>query len=242
MTAESPSSSTRSTQRRRTASGAVDGRSTRTTRDTPLSEMVRQQILASIHSGELAPNDVINTGQLAEKYGVSRTPVREALGALERAGVLTVLPYRGHVVRPLSLEDALDIYFVRELIETEAAERAATRMSDEALAQLEALGEAHSASGAGSGLAFDEQSYEFHRKIAEAAGSPRLLSALEMIFSDSQRLNLVGSGLATSGRITDDHTTITAALRLRDPKGAREAMRKHLRGLYEGILDSLARP
>lgn len=227
---------------RRTASGAVDGRSTRARRGEPLSETVRQKILASIRSGELAANQVINTGQLAEQYGVSRTPVREALGALERAGLVTVLPYRGYIVRPLSLADVRDIYFVREVIETAAAEQAARLLPEEALDSLEELAREHLDRGATSSVKFDERSYDFHRRIAEGAQSPRLLDALEVIFSDSQRLHLVGSGLASREQIVHDHNEINAALRARDGDAAREAMRTHLRRLFDSIAQSLTQP
>ena len=129
----------RTTPARRTTRGTVDGRSTRKTRTVPLSEDVRQKMLSDISTGVFAPDDVLNTAALAERYGVSRTPVREALVALERAGVITVLPYRGHVVRTLSLADAQDIYFMREVIETAAAERAAERIDHTGLAQLDDL-------------------------------------------------------------------------------------------------------
>ena len=225
---------------RRTSAGALDGRSTRSSRDVPLSETVRQRILASIRSGEFAEHDVLNTARLAEEYGVSRTPVREALVALEQANVLTVVPYRGYLVRPMSLTDARDVYFMRELIETAAAARAATRLNEQQLQELEQLAQQRPSAEMTSN-AFDERSYELHRRIARAAASPRLLAALEILFSDSQRLNLVGAGLASWQQIAHDHDDIIAALRERDPEKARLAMRDHLRSLSEGISSSSTR-
>lgn len=222
---------------RRTSAGALDGRSTRLSRDVPLSETVRRRILASIRSGEFAEHQVLNTARLAEEYGVSRTPVREALVALEQANVLTVVPYRGYLVRPMSLTDAKDVYFMRELIETAAAARAATRLNERQLRELEQLAQKGPSEDMTSN-AFDERSYELHRHIARAAASPRLLAALEILFSDSQRLNLVGAGLASWQQIAHDHDDIIAALRERDPEKAQIAMRDHLRALSEGISGS----
>jgi len=225
---------------RRTTQGTVDGRSTRKTRKIPLSEDVRQKMLSDISTGVFAPDDVLNTAALAERYGVSRTPVREALVALERAGVITVLPYRGHVVRTLSLADAQDIYFMREVIETAAAERAAERIDHTCLAQLEALC-TESVDQNAAEQTFDERCYDFHRIIAAASGSARLSAALEHVFSDNQRLHLVSAGLGSSTLIIDEHESIVSALRANDAARARETMRVHLRSMFDGMLASLSR-
>lgn len=224
---------------RRTTQGAVDGRSTRKTRTIPLSEDVRQKILSEISTGEFAPDDVLNTAALAERYGVSRTPVREALVALERAGVITVLPYRGHVVRTLSLADAQDIYFMREVIETAAAERAVGRIDHTAIAQLDDLC-TEPVDRVAPERTFDERCYDFHRIIAAASGSARLSAALEHVFSDNQRLHLVSAGLGSSALIINEHQAIISALRANDAVGAREAMRLHLRSMFDGMLRSLS--
>jgi len=224
---------------RRTTQGTVDGRSTRKSRTVPLSEDVRQKILSDISTGAFAPDDVLNTAALAERYGVSRTPVREALVALDRAGVITVLPYRGHVVRTLSLADAQDIYFMREVIETAAAERAAERIDDTSLAQLEALC-AEPVDRNSAEQTFDERCYDFHRIIAGASGSARLSAALEHVFSDNQRLHLVSAGLGSPALIIDEHESIVTALRAKDAASAREAMGVHLRSMFDGMLASLS--
>jgi DNA-binding GntR family transcriptional regulator len=225
---------------RRNAEGSIDGRTSRKTRDVTLAEDIRRRILADITSGTFGPSGVLNTLQLAQRYGVSRTPVREALVILERAGVITVLPYRGHVVRSLSLADARDIYFMREVIETAAAEQAAHLISDSDVAALAALSEELAAIGA-TVRAFDERCYDFHRAIAAAAASPRLSAALEHVFSDNQRLNLVSAGLGSQPVIIAEHDAIVSALRARDADRAREAMRAHLRSLFDGVLSGLSR-
>ncbi|MEV0669350.1 GntR family transcriptional regulator [Mycobacterium sp. NPDC050441] len=226
------------TPTRRTTQGTVDGRSTRNSRKVPLSEDVRQKILLEISTGAFAPDDVLNTAALAERYGVSRTPVREALVALERAGVITVLPYRGHMVRTLSLADAQDIYFMREVLETAAAERAAQTIDATSLAQLEELCTSPIDLDVPA-QTFDERCYDFHRIIAGASGSARLSGALEQVFSDNQRLHLVSAGLGSSALIIEEHESIVAALRTNDAARAREAMRDHLRSMFDGMLASL---
>jgi GntR family transcriptional regulator, rspAB operon transcriptional repressor len=220
-------------------SGLPDGRSTRGGRDTGLTELVRRRILDAILANELRPGQLIQTGQLAQRYQVSRTPVREALGTLEREGVVTVLPYRGYLVREITLEEARDIYFMRTVIEGAAAERAASRITPE---QLDALLEPHAPSepeGKAYSTAFDQYFNEFHRRIAAAAGSPRLADALEGLFRDVRRLQSLSSHPPSPEQIEREHLEIHAALRSRDPAQARAAMDRHIRSLYRETIQTI---
>jgi DNA-binding GntR family transcriptional regulator len=220
---------------RRTASGAVDGRSTRSRRDTGLPEILRQKILDTIVSGEIAQGEVIQIAKLAKKYETSRTPVREALMALEQAGLITVLPYRGYMIRPITLPEAKDVFLMRSIIESTAAERAATRLTPEAAAALwpdEPSTEPYN-------LSFDTACHDFHREIAEAAGSPRLLDALERIFHDVQRLQVIVTDPPSPKAIHDEHAAVREAIAAHDAPTARTAMESHIRSLYRQAIESL---
>ena len=214
------------------AGGAADGRSTRRARESGLSELVRQRILDAILRGELRPGQLIQTGQLAQRYEVSRTPVREALAALERDGLVTVLPYRGYLVRGITVDEARDIYVMRTVIEGAAAERAATRLTDEELDALSALHPPQQPQGQSYSIEFDEHFNEFHRRIAAAAGSPRLAKALDALFHDVRRLQSLSVNAPSPEQIQQEHVEIHAALRSRDPARARAAMDRHIRSLY----------
>lgn len=223
------------TSPRRTAAGAVDGRSTRSQREVGLAELVRRRILDAILSGEIAQGEVIQASQLAKRYETSRTPVREALAALERAGLITVIPYRGYMVRPITLPDAKDVFFMRTVIEGAAAERAATRLTPNHSAALwpeEPPEDRYQVS-------FDEACHTFHREIALAADSPRLLDALERIFHDVQRLQCIVVNPPSPKAIHEEHLAIRAALEVRDATGARTAMGKHIQSLYRHAVESL---
>jgi DNA-binding GntR family transcriptional regulator len=220
---------------RRTASGAVDGRSTRSRRDTGLPEILRQKILDTIVSGEIAQGDVIQIAKLAKKYETSRTPVREALMALEQAGLITVLPYRGYMIRPITLPEAKDVFLMRSIIESTAAERAATRLTPEAAAALwpdEPSTEPYN-------LSFDTACHDFHREIAKAADSPRLLDALERIFHDVQRLQVIVTDPPSPKAIHDEHAAVRKAIAAHDAPAARTAMESHIRSLYRQAIKSL---
>jgi DNA-binding GntR family transcriptional regulator len=220
---------------RRTANGAVDGRTTRGQREVVLSEIVRRQILDAIVSGEIAQGEVVQAAALAKKYQTSRTPVREALSSLERAGLITVIPYRGYMVKPITLPEAKDVFFMRSVIESAAASRAATRMSPAAAAQLwpdEPPEDVYS-------LSFDSVCHEFHRAVALAADSPRLLDALERIFQDVQRFQCIVADPPSPKGIHEEHLAIAAAIAKGDASGARDAMDGHIQTLYRQAVESL---
>lgn len=213
----------------------MDGRSTRSQRTTGLASSLRKQILDAILGGEIAQGQVIQIAQLAKRYQTSRTPVREALMSLERAGLITVLPYRGYIIRPITIGEAKDVFFMRTVIEGAAADRAATRLT------LEQLGDLWSDEQALAPytLSFDSACHEFHRKIAEAAGSQRLLDALEEIFNDVQRLQCLVTDPPSPTAIHTEHLAIRDALSGGDGPAARNAMDTHIRALYRHTIEGL---
>src|ERR1700759_3243287 len=134
---------------------------------------VREQLQHAILEGVLKPGERLRAEHLAQRYGTSRTPVREALLQLEAQGLVEVEPNRGAVVKAFDAADLLDLYEVRALLEPAAAARAAPRISAEQLAELHALCDDQAP--------VDEQiaaNERFHRIIADAAGSPRLSTAM----------------------------------------------------------------
>jgi DNA-binding GntR family transcriptional regulator len=130
---------------------------------------VRDLLEEAILEGELKPGERLRAEALAQRFGTSRTPIREALLQLEASGLVDVEPNRGAVVRSFDREDLRDLYEVRALIEPHAAARAATRIDAEALHRLAGLCDAPDQ------LVANE---EFHRVILEAAQSPRLIVAM----------------------------------------------------------------
>src|SRR3954452_19457769 len=133
---------------------------------------VRDLLEEAILGGELKPGERLRAEALAQRFGTSRTPIREALLQLEGQGLVEVEPNRGAVVRTFDRDDVLDLYEVRALLEPAAAARAARRISEADVARLEALCE---------DAPVDQQILDnevFHRVILEAAGSPRLEVAM----------------------------------------------------------------
>jgi DNA-binding GntR family transcriptional regulator len=134
---------------------------------------VRDELQHAILEGILKPGERLRAEALAQRYGTSRTPVREALLQLEAQGLVEVEPNRGAVVRPFDAADLRDLYDVRALLEPAAAGRAATRIGRSEIEHLIALCDDDAT--VETQIACNES---FHRVIADAAGSPRLTAAL----------------------------------------------------------------
>src|SRR6476661_9145774 len=100
---------------------------------------VRDLLEEAILEGDLKPGERLRAEALAQRFGTSRTPIREALLQLEGQGLVEVEPNRGAVVRTFDRDDLMDLYEVRALIEPHAAARAATRISDADIERLRAL-------------------------------------------------------------------------------------------------------
>ena len=206
-----------------------DGRKDRALRNGPLVAEVHDQILDDIVRGVLAPGSMIHLAELAQRYEVSKTPVREALGQLQRDGVVESLPYKGYLVRPVDITEFNDIYLLRQLLEGKAAELAALNMDEAELAELEALRAPSGTSGMS--LDYDEYAHRFHGLIARASRSRRLAEMIETTYTDVRRLQYSGIGRPVAEASNREHDGIVSALRARDPERAARAMVEHIRGL-----------
>lgn len=198
-------------------------------------ETAYRQIRRSIIIGELCSGDTLQEAKLAEKIGVSRTPVREALNRLSGEGLVVLQRYkRGHVAH-FSSSDVAEIFRLRAVFEGHAAGRAATRINAEGLALLESLEDRMEQQFEQLGWnahleKFDDLNTEFHMVIAKAADSPRL----ERILASS--LELPASIFNSYIEPVDDrtvrthiqHREIIVALRMRNPYWAEAAMSSHL--------------
>ena len=126
-------------------------------------EEIREHLIDDILSGRLAPGSKIVETRLAQQFGVSQAPVREALRDLELFGFVVSSPFRGTQVRKISTDDLLEIYPIRAALEGVAARAAATRVDDATLAELESLIEStRDAAGRGDQAAHASADVSFH--------------------------------------------------------------------------------
>jgi len=192
---------------------------------------IRRQIL----EGELLPASALSEHQLATTMHLSRTPVREAIKRLEKEGLVRSIPNRGTFISEISAHDIMEIYQVREGLESLAARIAAEQMRAEDVQALDreiALTSTLSAKGR-IGDIF-QSDVRFHKCIIGATHNDRLSSILATLDDQMCRVRTTLSRspdwLATVMR---EHALIAERIKARDGKGAERAMKQHLRSACE---------
>lgn len=195
-----------------------------------LYEQVAERLRARIYAHELAPGAWIDEQALADEFGISRTPMREALKVLAAEGLVVLKPRRGCYVAQMSERDLDEIFPVLALLEGRVAEEAARRLASadfERLAAIHAELERHAA--ANDADRFFEINQAFHETLQELAGN-RWLSHLINDIRKFVKLTRRDS-LRLEGRIQQslvEHRAILAALERRDASAAAHAMHDHI--------------
>ena len=188
-----------------------------------------ERIRALILSGDVAPGTRLGQVDLAERLGVSRTPVREALRRLTGEGLVAFEDQRGFRVAELALNDVVRRLEVRLLLEPGIARIAAARRTDEDLAALEES-IAREARAAGP-IEIHDASRDFHVRMAAATQNPEMVGALEALWLPEVGRRLLSQRQATEPWQHEDvheHEEILAAVRSGDAEAASELMREHV--------------
>lgn len=190
---------------------------------------VLSSLRGDLASGYLAPGDQIVQERLAERYGVSRAPLREALRLLESEGLVTHEPHRGYFVTSLSVADLDEVYRLRALLEAEAITIGVPRLSPADIDRIEALADLIDAASIRSDLdAVTSQNRLFHFSIFEASRMPRLIRLLGQLWDATDAYRAVYfSEPANRMRITAEHREIIAALREHDTEAVVAAHARH---------------
>ena len=188
---------------------------------------LREEILAN----RLPAGTELQETALAGQLGVSRGPVREAIGRLAAEGLVVVRPRRGAVVRELSKDDFLEAYQVREALEVMAARLAAYRLREDGLARLEQLTASMEQHAEREEVdAFFEANAAFHASLVEAAGNRRLRELYAQLLGQMNRYRRRSLALrGTLRQSVAEHRAILDALASRDPDRAAELMAAHIR-------------
>lgn len=193
------------------------------------SDDVASYVRDLIVSGGAAPGEFLRLEPLAQRLGLSVTPVREAMGLLRGEGFVALEPNRGFVVLPLSRSDIEDIYRVHAFVSGELAALASRRLNAEALDGLvDVQSELVAAHRAGDAARVEQLNHLFHREINLAASSPRLLWFLRTASRYAPRMFFAGIDGWTEAS-AHDHEAILTALTQHDRDAARTAMSDHVR-------------
>lgn len=215
------------------------------TEASTIADRIFDQVRQAIVVGEIPAGSKLSEPVLAARYGISRGPLREAMRRLESSQLVERRPNLGARVISLSSEQLLEIYMVREALEGMAARIAAERMSDAAIADLEALLARHRGEVADA----DWQAYfqqegdlDFHFRIVQGSGNRQLIEILCNDLYHLVRMYRCQFGMR-SDRAADaleEHERVVDAIAGRDGELAEWLMRRHIRASRRAIEQRLA--
>lgn len=209
------------------AGGAVQRRARGSSVRAQVYAMIQEEIVAL----EFKPGQPLSEKELAVRYGVSRTPAREALLQLADEGLVEIYPQTGTFVSRISVHGVMEAQFIREALECTALRRAIDRFTaadiKRAETNLERQRAAHAAQDIATFYILDEA---FHQALVERSGFPgvwRVAQRAKVHLNRARRLSL--PGISTIGELIDQHTGILARLKAGDGAGAEVALAQHLR-------------
>lgn len=188
----------------------------------------------------LSPGEEFREGELVEKFGVSKSPIRDALQRLELEGLIEITPRRGHRVAPISIADAEDMLDMREILEAGALRFAIDRANDSDLKSLDQFREANTDDITD----FAEYNRRFHMTLCEVSNNKRIATTMAQLMENYDRLCIVSlsSTRDQEGGMEEalaDHIAIIEAVQARNISTATKASTKHTKKSRGKILRGL---
>lgn len=210
-------------------------------RHQTLREKILETIREAILKGTLKPGEKVAEPDLAERFGISRTPIREAFRQLESEGYLTVIPRKGAVVAALSEQDVQEFYAIKSILEGYAAELAATRLEEKDIDKLVKFNERlKQLAGEGDVKTFFRVHNEFHELFLKAAGNKKLYDLVLHLGMKFNRLRM--ASLSVEGRMAisvAEHEKLIKAFRKHDGEQAENLVKKTAAIGGEVLLESM---
>jgi DNA-binding GntR family transcriptional regulator len=194
-----------------------------------LRDEIRDQLIEQILSGRLAPGERIVEMRIAQQFGVSQAPVREALRDLDLLGFVVSSPFRGAIVRQISAEELLQLYPIRAVLEGLAARDAASRIDAPTLKKLDRqLATCRTAADRDDHRSALEADFAFHLTIVEASGNRLLQQIWDRMRLATTTFLTVSKSHHSLREIVERHAAVVDALQTHDPDAAERALRLHI--------------
>ena len=202
-----------------------------------LAGLVQNEIERMILSGELPPGSKLTEATLATRLGVSRGPVREAFRMLEEAGLVRTEKNRGVFVRAIDLDEALEIFELRAVMEMYVGRKLALTATGAQIKELRQLVEAMDlAAKAGDAQGYHRHNLAFHDRLLALAGNAKFAATYRRLIKELsliRRQNLTGESM---GHYTREHRAIVRAIAAHDVEAAGQAMFDHVMNSRERTL------
>ena len=206
-----------------------------------LRETVYEQLRADMISCKLAPGAELREAELAARFDMSKSPVRDALMRLESEGLVITLPRQGYRVAPVSLADVLDMFHLRAALERACMERIVLQASDQQLTELDAFRHFDASAWDGGFIAFNRA---FHRRIAELGVNARMRDQLLDLIDLLERAVQVSVASMKKGDpqvLVNEHVEIIDALQARALKKAQRLAEQHIVAAGKRVSNAISR-
>jgi len=183
-----------------------------------LRERIVDSIKEAVIQGTLKPGERVPEPELAERFGISRTPIREAFRQLETEGFITVTPRKGAIVSPITDKDVRDFYAIKSLLEGYAAMVACSKLSEKEVQKMESLNEQMARCAKNNDpTTFSRIDNQFHNVFLSACGNEKLTKLLHTLVQQFERFRM--ASISLPGRMNSSvkqHADIIGALRRKD--------------------------
>lgn len=206
----------------------------------PLREVVYGELKRQIMIGEIPPRTRMMEISLAEKMGVSRTPIREAIRKLEKEGLVTIEPRKGAYASDISIKEMVDVFDVREYLEGTAASLAAIKITREGKKELEEIAEKFKeAVNKGDIKEIVRYDEKFHKYIVKCTDNKTLIKLTSQVQDLSLRFRYIYYlDFSRFKHIPTEHMEIVEAIFKGDQNKARDEMSKHIRELKDFVVEN----
>ena len=207
----------------------------------PLRDVVFNTLRQAILRGELKPGERLMEIALAERLGVSRTPIREAMRKLELEGLVVMIPRRGAQVANITEKDLNDVLEVRIALENVAIEKACSRMTEEGMEAIrQAASEFEQMIAKDDLVDMAQADVAFHEAIYKAADNKRLMQVLNNLREQIYRYRVEYlKEDETRDQLVREHRELMTAIRNRDVALAQEISFRHIENQRKGIMQSI---
>lgn len=194
-------------------------------RESSMTERVLEQLREDIVNWEYGVNDLITEAEISERFQVSKTPAREALGYLCMEGLLEKLPHKGYLVKLLSVTELQQLFQFRTILENASVMLAIRYASDEELAFVKELASARvSPNEPNLYRKYNELNFQFHMAVANLSRNSHVISALGTTLNQLRRPLVLDWKHADSNRLLAAHSVMADALVNRDVAAAQQCV------------------
>lgn len=206
-------------------------------RRNTIGAQIRSFLRRDIIAGRLPPRTMLSEQELSARFGVSRTPIREALIKLSEENLVEIYPQYGSFVAPITLRDVFDSQFAREALECAGVEKAVEKIDDLQGEQLRrVLDRQRALLRRGEQEEFFRADEDMHALIMTIAGHSTAWHYVENAKAQMDRVRYLAMSIPRKRSLVfEEHLAVADNLLARNKTGAVEAMRAHLRGIFRSI-------